>query len=85
MLNKENFDKVVTALISGEKYENFKDFNCDGFKLNPKEDHVKTIVEGLKVKSRYCPCKVIKDDINICPCVEFIELGKCCCKLWVKE
>ncbi|MBU0929864.1 MAG: ferredoxin:thioredoxin reductase [Nanoarchaeota archaeon] len=67
-----------------------------GFKLNPDEIELKTILEGLE-KNRekygfaYCPCRIITDDKIkdrdiICPCVFHrgeIELkGKCLCKLF---
>ena len=82
MLDKEDFNQVVSLLLEGIEIDEFKH---QGYMLNPDKEHVKLIVEGLKAKNRYCPCRVLKDPINICPCVEFIELGKCCCKLWVKE
>ena len=56
-----------------------------GYRINPDKEYVDRIIQGLINKEGYCPCKVLKDEINKCPCVEFIELGKCCCKLWVKE
>ncbi len=73
---------VVTKLIDGEEIE---EFEYDRYKLNPKKEHVDLIVEGLKAKDRYCPCKVGKEEKNICPCDDFIETGKCCCKLWVER
>ena len=37
-----------------------------GYRINPNKEHVETIIQGLIAKNGYCPCKVIKDDINIC-------------------
>jgi ferredoxin-thioredoxin reductase catalytic subunit len=85
MLNKEKFSEVVEKLIKGEEYEKFKSFTCDGYRLNRKENHVKIIVEGLKNKEQFCPCKLQKTDENLCPCDEFIKTGVCHCGLWVKE
>lgn len=82
MLDKEIFNDVVTALMNGEEID---EFEHQGYMLNPDKKHVGLIIEGLKAKGRYCPCRVLKDPINICACVEFIELGKCCCRLWVKK
>lgn len=55
-----------------------------GYKLNPNSEHVDLIIEGLKNKGGYCPCKVQKTIENMCPCDDFISTGKCCCKLYVK-
>ena len=56
-----------------------------GYKLNPDENHVDSIIKGLKSKEGYCPCKVQKIEENLCPCDEFITTGECHCKLWVKK
>lgn len=82
MLDKEVFNEVVSLLMEGKEIDRFE---YQGYELNPNKEHVGLIIEGLKAKKRYCPCRVLKDPINICACVEFIELGKCCCKLWVKK
>ena len=56
-----------------------------GYRINPDKGHVNLIIEGLIKKDGYCPCKVAKTEENLCPCDDFINTGKCCCKLWVKE
>ena len=56
-----------------------------GYKINPDEKHVDSIIKGLKAKEGYCPCKVQKVEGNLCPCDEFITTGECHCKLWVKK
>lgn len=56
-----------------------------GYRINPDKGHVDLIIEGLKNKDGYCPCKVQKTEENICPCDDFINTGKCCCKLWVEK
>jgi len=70
-----------------------------GFRLNPDEAIVKTIVEGLlrneqKFGRRYCPCRAITGDEEqdrkiICPCVyhkdEIKRMGHCHCYLFVSK
>ena len=43
------------------------------FHLNPNEDIVKTIREGLKRTGGYCPCRLQHIPENICICEEFKE------------
>jgi ferredoxin-thioredoxin reductase catalytic subunit len=81
MLDREVFNDVVEALMQGKEIDEFKH---QGYRLNPDKNHVKLIIEGLKAKNRYCPCRVQKIPENICVCKEFINTGKCCCKLWIK-
>ena len=52
--------------------------------LNKDKKHVDLIIEGLKKKDGYCPCRVQKIPENICCCTHFINDGDCCCKLWLK-
>ena len=54
-----------------------------GCKINDNEEHVNTIIEGLKKKNGYCPCKIQQTPENLCPCDEFIETKHCHCNLWV--
>ena len=56
-----------------------------GYRINPDKEHVETIIQGLIAKNGYCPCKVQAIPENLCPCDDFINTGKCCCKLWVKD
>lgn len=56
-----------------------------GYRISKDKERVKVIVEGLLKKDGYCPCKVQKIPENLCPCDDFINTGKCCCKLWVKD
>jgi len=70
-----------------------------GFKLNPDEKFVDSIIQGLlkneaKYGYRYCPCRVVtgdraKDAKNICPCVyhkdEIKTMGHCHCGLFVAK
>ena len=60
--------------------------------LNPDENIVKTIKEGLKAKDGYCPCRLEKTEDNKCMCKEFKEQiadpnfeGYCHCMLYYKE
>ena len=82
MLDKKVFDEVVKALMNGEKID---EFEHQGYELNKDKKHVEMIIEGLKKKDGYCPCRVQKTEENICCCTDFIENGHCCCKLWVKK
>ena len=79
MLDREVFSNVVEALMQGVEID---EFEHQGYRLNPDKNHVKLIIEGLKAKNHFCPCRVQKIPENICPCEEFINIGKCCCKLW---
>ena len=56
-----------------------------GYRINPNKEHTNLIIEGLLEKDGYCPCKIQKTEENKCPCDDFLNTGKCCCKLWVKE
>ena len=61
-------------------------------RLNPDNNIVKTVKDGLKAKDGYCPCRVGKDPENKCMCKEFREQiadpdfeGYCHCMLYYKE
>jgi ferredoxin-thioredoxin reductase catalytic subunit len=59
-----------------------------GYKLNPDEKHVAKIVRSLNgmevhLGKPYCPCRPIRSDKTICPCVS--NFDDCVCKLYVKE
>ena len=56
-----------------------------GYRINPNKEHANLIIEGLLEKEGYCPCKIQKTEENKCPCNDFLNTGKCCCKLWVKD
>lgn len=87
-------DEIVGELI--EKYKEYAKKN--GFKLNPNEEVVKGLINGLlanekKYGERYCPCRVVtgdkeKDKDKICPCKwhkdEIREMGSCYCGLFVR-
>ena len=79
--NKKAFDEVVSLLMMGQQIDGFE---SEGYKLSENKEHVKLIVEGLRKKERFCPCRVQKTEENICCCTDFIENGHCCCKLWEK-
>ena len=62
------------------------------FHLNPNEEIVKTIREGLKRTGGYCPCRLQHIPENNCICKEFKEQladpdyhGACHCGLYVKD
>jgi len=70
-----------------------------GFKFNPNERIVETIIKGLLANEkkhgfRYCPCRAItgnkeKDSKIICPCafhkMEIKNMGRCLCGLFVSK
>lgn len=87
-MNEEELRKI------SEKYA-----ESQGFKLNPDENIVKTIIKGLlanekKYGHRYCPCRAItgdkeKDRKLICPCfwhkMEIKNMNRCLCGLFVSR
>lgn len=70
-----------------------------GFKLNPNEQIVNAILDGLLKNEkehgfRYCPCRIVtgnkeEDKKKICPCFwhkdEIKDMGHCHCNLFVRE
>ena len=87
-------DEKIKKMIEGhERYAKLA-----GIKLNPNENIVKAICNGLmanekKHGARYCPCRIItgkkeEDTKIICPCVyhkdEIKEMGHCHCNLFVR-
>ncbi|MHA1268550.1 MAG: ferredoxin-thioredoxin reductase catalytic domain-containing protein [Candidatus Helarchaeota archaeon] len=73
--------------------------NKKGWKLNPDDEVVKSVIDGLnKNKEKYgfyyCPCRIVegdkeKDKFKICPCkwsAEEVERdGHCHCMLYFKK
>ena len=60
--------------------------------LNPDEEVVKLIKEGLAKKGGYCPCRLEKTEDNKCMCKEFRDQitdpdfeGYCHCMLYYKS
>jgi len=60
--------------------------------LNPDEEIVKTVKEGLKMKDGYCPCRLARTEENKCMCKEFRDqladpdyTGFCHCMLYFKS
>ncbi|MDY6313711.1 MAG: ferredoxin-thioredoxin reductase catalytic domain-containing protein [Clostridia bacterium] len=61
-------------------------------RLNPDENIVKTVREGLKRTDGYCPCRLERTDDFKCMCKEFKEQiadpdfeGFCHCMLYYKS
>ena len=59
--------------------------------LNPDEEIVKAVKEGLEKKGGYCPCRTEINEDNKCMCREFREQikdpdfeGYCHCMLYYK-
>ena len=59
--------------------------NCrPGFKVNPNEKLVNTIIKRINICEGECPCA--NDGVDkMCPCSNYREKDYCCCKLYVKE
>ena len=60
--------------------------------LNPDEEMVKSVQEGLARTGGYCPCRIQRIPENICMCEEFKAQikdpdfeGFCHCMLYYKE
>jgi ferredoxin-thioredoxin reductase catalytic subunit len=85
--------EIGALLASMRKYAEAR-----GFKLNPDQKVVTTILEGLmenerRYGHRYCPCRPVtgdeeRDAPKICPCEfhlrEIEEMGRCACGLFLK-
>ena len=54
--------------------------------LNPDQEIVQTIREGLKRTGGYCPCRRERTEETKCMCKEFREMasGTCHCGLYTK-
>lgn len=56
--------------------------------VNPDEEYVKQMREGLKMKNGHCPCLLEQSENTICMCKNFrdqTESGWCHCNLYYKE
>ena len=60
--------------------------------LNPDEEIVKTVKEGLVRTGGYCPCRLNHTPDTLCPCREFRDQiadpnyeGYCHCMLYYKS
>ena len=60
--------------------------------LNPDEEEVKRVKEGLERTGGYCPCRVFRTEDYKCMCKEFKDQikdpdfeGFCHCRLYYKE
>lgn len=60
--------------------------------LNPDQEIVKAVKEGLAMKGGYCPCRLEKNEDTKCMCKEFREQiadpefeGFCHCMLYYKS
>lgn len=51
-------------------------------KLTDDKTVIGNILTGLKKKGGYCPCKIGKEDENLCPCKEYRDTGHCHCTLY---
>jgi ferredoxin-thioredoxin reductase catalytic subunit len=83
-------DKKVNDFI--KEYEEHAEKN--GFKLNPNSQIVEHLVRSLikneeKFGKKYCPCRKVHKDENVCPCIyhkdEIERDGHCHCFLFVSK
>jgi len=70
-----------------------------GYKLNPDQEMVQLVVEGLsrnreELGRQYCPCRIVSGNVEqdrkiICPCTyhhdEIKNNGSCHCSLFFKQ
>ena len=57
-----------------------------GFKLNPNEKVVKSIIKAVERNNGLCPCVHNDDDGDLhCPCESYRKRDHCCCQLYIKE
>lgn len=56
-----------------------------GYHLNPDENVVNRVIEGIRRKDGHCPCRIKVDDTTLCPCDDFIQNENCICKLYIKK
>lgn len=61
-------------------------------RLNEDKEIVRTVMEGLKKKGGYCPCRLEKNEDTKCMCSQFRAQiddpdyeGYCHCMLYYKE
>ena len=54
-----------------------------GYIINPNKEVVSKIIDGIYKKDGHCPCRVKVDETTMCPCDEFVETGKCVCRLYL--
>ncbi len=61
-------------------------------RYNEDAEQVARIREGLRKKEGYCPCRLQRNEDNLCMCKEFREQiadpefeGYCHCRLYYKE
>lgn len=68
--------------------------NFYGYELNPNQAQRDTVIRGLiknliKYGYTYCPCSILRNEDNICPCENLHEdikkNGTCHCRLFFKK
>lgn len=55
----------------------------EGWRLNPNEKVVNSIIKGINRCNGECPCMNDSED-KMCPCSNYRLHDKCCCTLYVK-
>lgn len=56
----------------------------DGDMLNPKRAAVESLLNSLRDRGGFCPCRPQQNEDTLCPCKFYREDGKCICGLFVK-
>ena len=88
-----NVTKLHTILIFRVKIAPYKDGEAKmKIILNPNEEVVRVIKDGLEKKNGYCPCRIEMTEDTKCMCKEFREQikdpdfeGFCHCLLYYKS
>lgn len=57
----------------------------EGFILNPDQELVKRVKNGIWKRKGHCPCIIEMSPATMCPCEDFIKNHDCHCKLYIKK
>ena len=61
-------------------------FIKEGWKLNPNEKVVKSIIKAIDRNGGLCPCVHGENCEDLrCPCTDYRLKDKCCCKLYIRK
>ena len=85
-------DNIIKSL--NEFYHKLNNVNFPNVQINPDTKIYDALLGGLfkkklKFGNFYCPCKIVNEARNICPCEDMIkevaENGKCHCGMFIKR
>lgn len=52
------------------------------YNKNWSQEKVEKFLLKIKDNNGYCPCKIVKSEENICPCLDYRTNKYCCCNLY---